>query len=192
MLSSRLRRRFAIFGIALFAAVQVPPHSSGQNLANASRAASFQDAMMQQVSRKAGFIFSGTVLSVERVASGAGVGIDTVRVIFSVQQGIRGVTTGKTFTLQEWAGLWSNAGSRFRRGERVFLFLYPRSKLGLTSVVGGTFGRFDLDSAWRIAGTNQKPETLVGEPQQPRGLRPRPRGRASSREIGKKIRLYTE
>src|SRR5581483_3463622 len=125
MLSSRLRRRFAIFGIALFAAVQVPPHSSGQNLANASRAASFQDAMMQQGSRKAGFIFSGTVLSVERVASGAGVGIDTMEVNFLEKQGVRGCATGKNVTLPKWGGIWAHGGGRIRAGARVFLFLYP-------------------------------------------------------------------
>ena len=191
MLPSRLLRRFVIFAIMLFAAVQGSPHSRGQSVAHASRAASFQNAMVQQVSRKAGFIFSGTVLSVERGTSGTG-GIETIRVTFAVHTGVRGVTAGKIFTMQEWAGLWPNAGTRFRPGERVFVFLYPRSKLGLTSVVGGTLGRFDLDSAWRIAGTNQKPEAFIDGPQQPRGSSPLPRGRTPSRDLGKKIRTYTE
>jgi hypothetical protein len=32
----------------------------------------------------------------------------------------------------------------------VVLFLYPRSKLGLTSCVGGTLGRFNLDAWGRV------------------------------------------
>jgi hypothetical protein len=41
---------------------------------------------------------------------------------------------GQVLTVHEWAGLWSS-GKRYCVGERVFLFLYPPGKLGLTSVV---------------------------------------------------------
>lgn len=51
---------------------------------------------------------------------------------------------GKTLTINEWAGLWQS-GERYRVGEQVLLFLYPPSKLGLTSPVGGGMGRFSVN-----------------------------------------------
>ncbi len=56
---------------------------------------------------------------------------------------MRGVRTGQTLAIREWAGLWES-GERYRRGERVLLFLYPPSKLGLTSPVAGPLGRFRI------------------------------------------------
>jgi hypothetical protein len=191
MLLSRLRRQFVIFAIALFAAGHVGPYSRGQNIANPACAASFQTSMLRQVSRKAGFIFSGTAVSVVLVR-GASDTMDTVQITFAVHEGVRGVRPGKTFTMQEWAGLWSTESGRFRRGDRVFLFLYPRSKLGLTSVVGATLGRYDLDSNWRIAGKNQQPQVLLDESQPPRGSRPPPRGNVRSRDLANIIRGLTE
>ncbi|GAC1428679.1 MAG: hypothetical protein NVS1B11_11280 [Terriglobales bacterium] len=47
---------------------------------------------------------------------------------------------------------------RYFVGERLLLFLYPPSKLGLTSPVGGSLGRFNLDSAGNVA---LRPEYLV-------------------------------
>ena len=52
-------------------------------------------------------------------------------------------------TIREWAGLW-NTGERYETGERVLLFLYPKSKLGLTSPVGGKLGRYAVDAAGRV------------------------------------------
>jgi hypothetical protein len=49
----------------------------------------------------------------------------------------------------EWSGLW-NAGERYRVGEQVLLFLYPNSRLGLTSPVGGAQGRFAIDEFSRV------------------------------------------
>jgi hypothetical protein len=41
-------------------------------------------------------------------------------------------------------------GQRYRLCERVLLFLYPPSKLGLTSCVAGSVGRFTIDAQGRI------------------------------------------
>lgn len=189
MLRSRLRRQFVIFAIALLVAGEATPHSRGQNITIHARAASAENAMMRQVTDRAGFIFSGTVVSVQWLRAPESAGVDTVRVTFAVHEGIRGAIPGKTFSIQEWAALWSTSAGRFRPGQRVFLFLYPRSKLGLTSVVGGDLGRYDLDSCWRIAGTKQKPLVLVDEPQ---SLRPAGRGPGRSRGAGSKINFHTE
>jgi hypothetical protein len=94
------------------------------------------------VTQSSGYIFAGTVKSIARAAPKKN-SIATVEINFHVDQGMRGVRTGQTLTIREWAGLWQS-GERYRPGERVLLFLYPPSKLGLTSPVQGAMGRFRI------------------------------------------------
>jgi len=98
---------------------------------------------------RSGYVFSGTVKAVERVAPRTDGGVAVMRITFHVDQGLRGARTGETLVIREWAGLWQ-AGERYQLGERVMLFLYPLSKLGLTSPVGGSSGRFDVDSGGQV------------------------------------------
>jgi hypothetical protein len=95
--------------------------------------------------RAAGIIFSGTVIRVEPRTRANGQTLATVAITFHVENAVRGSTSGRELTIFEWAGLWSS-GQRYRVGERVFVFLYPRSKLGLTSSVAGPIGRFAVDT----------------------------------------------
>jgi hypothetical protein len=96
--------------------------------------------------RAAGIIFSGTVIRVEPRTRANGQTLATVAITFHVENAVRGSTSGRELTIFEWAGLWSS-GQRYRVGERVFVFLYPRSKLGLTSSVAGPIGRFAVDTS---------------------------------------------
>ena len=98
---------------------------------------------------KAGYIFSGTVTTVERLAPRTNGSVAVMRITFHVNQGLRGTRTGQTLVIREWAGLWQD-GDHYRPGERVMLFLYPPSKLGLTSPVGGASGRFGVDTSGRV------------------------------------------
>ena len=91
-----------------------------------------------------GYIFDGTVLSVHAAQSEAN-DVATVQITFRVEQAIRGTRVGQILTIREWAGLW-NSGERYHPGERLLLFLYSPSRLGLTSPVGGSAGRFAVDS----------------------------------------------
>jgi hypothetical protein len=104
---------------------------------------------LQQLTQKSGFIFSGTVLAVERASGGKPGEMPTVRITFRVDQAVRGVKAKQIFSLHEWAGLWET-GDRYRVGESVFLFLYPNSRLGMSSPVGGSLGRFPLDNRGQI------------------------------------------
>jgi len=97
-----------------------------------------------QLTNRAGYIFSGTVLSVERTQPKTQNEVATVRITFRVNQAVRGVSSRQIFAIREWAGLW-DASERYRAGEQVMLFLYPSSKLGLTSPVNGNFGHFKMD-----------------------------------------------
>ena len=75
--------------------------------------------------------------------------METVAITFHVENAIRGALPGGTLTISQWIGLWLG-GQRYHVGERVFLFLYPPSKLGLTSTVGGSMGRFIVDPRGRV------------------------------------------
>ena len=99
---------------------------------------------LRPLARKAGYIFDGTVLSVQRVVQSESDHVATVQITFRVEQAMRGTRAGQLLTIREWAGLW-DSGERYRPGERILLFLYPPSKLGLTSAVGGPSGRFAVD-----------------------------------------------
>ncbi len=121
----------------------------------------------QKMTRDSGMVFSGVVTQVRRSAASTG----TTQITFRVENAIRGVRRGQILTIKEWGGLW-NRGERYVAGERVLLFLYPKSKLGLTSPVGGTSGRYAVDAAGRV---------LIGGPQaigpqtiSPQASRPRP------------------
>jgi len=100
--------------------------------------------------RAAGMIFSATVQRIERHPASAGQSVETVAITLHVERAIRGAMPGEDLTISQWIGLWSG-GQRYRVGERVLLFLYPRSKLGLTSCVGGSLGRFNIDAWGRVA-----------------------------------------
>jgi hypothetical protein len=99
-----------------------------------------------RVLRGSGRIFSGTVLQVEHRNSDSTSALATTRIVFRVDEAIRNVHRGETVVINEWAGLWQS-GERYHPGERVLLFLYPPSRLGLTSPVGNRAGRFAVDRA---------------------------------------------
>ena len=101
------------------------------------------------IARAAGAIFSGTVVSITRHPATQGQAVETVAITFHIENAIRGATPGESLTISQWIGLWSS-GQRYRVGERVLLFLYPPSKLGLTSCVAGGMGRFTIDPWGRV------------------------------------------
>jgi len=98
---------------------------------------------LQFIVNRAGLIFSGTVVSVERVRATRPDEIETVQVRFRVEQPVRGVKAGQTLSVREWGGLWVGR-PRYAVGQRLMLFFYPPSKLGLTSPVAG-LGNLQID-----------------------------------------------
>ncbi len=109
----------------------------------------------KHLARHAGMIFTGTVLSSgtplaqtptpSGVASNSRLGRDLVEVRFRIDRPISCVEAGQILTVHEWAGVFSSQ-PELRSGERVLLLLYPPSRLGLTSPVGGAQGQIRLDS----------------------------------------------
>ena len=128
----------------------------------------------KQLSRRAGMIFAGTVLTAtapsvttptlttptaaaDRVVPGT---TPSVQLRFRVDQAIAGVEQGQILTIHEWAG----AASMYRplhSGQHILIFLYPPSRLGLTSPVGGSLGQVALDPSGKNV-VAQKPAVATG------------------------------
>ncbi len=97
----------------------------------------------------AGTIFSGTVTAIAHHPATSAHTVETVAITFHVENAIRGAVPGQSLTISQWIGVWST-GQRYRVGEHVLLFLYPPSKLGLTSCVSGNTGHFAVDERGRV------------------------------------------
>jgi hypothetical protein len=107
----------------------------------------------KQLSRRAGMIFAGTVLTAaaqtvnsqtaatDRIDPGT---TPAVQLSFRVDEAIAGVERGQVLTIHEWAGAWS-MHRPMSKGQHFLIFLYPLSRLGLTSPVGGSLGQVALD-----------------------------------------------
>ena len=150
----------------------------------------------KELSRRAGMIFAGTVLSAspltvttqtamtsaatDRVAPGATPGTaPSFQLSFRVDEAIAGVEPGQVLTIHEWAGAWS-MHRPMRTGQHILIFLYPPSRLGLTSPVGGSLGQFDLDQAGKHVAHERKP------------LAPMANGSASVTQLERAIRSARE
>lgn len=114
---------------------------------------------LRQVARQAGIIFAGKVVSIEPLRLADSDHVASVQITFQVEQGVRGVRAGEQLTFREWAGLWSGS-ERYRVGQRMMLFLYAPSALGLTSPVGGPAGRMPVDQNGRILLTLAQQQSL--------------------------------
>lgn len=119
-----------------------------------------------QIVRSSGLIFSGEVIKVEHVKSQSGGAPAFTQITFRVENPVRGVRQGQIVAIREWQGLW-NSGERYERGEHVMLFLYPNSRLGLTSPVAGpAVGRFRVDSSGQVL-----PAVPISTPVKPVNIR---------------------
>ena len=129
---------------------------------------------LRLLNQNSGYIFDGTVLSVRPDQNDAN-DVATVQITFRVEQAIRGTRAGQILTIREWGGLWSS-GERYRPGERLLLFLYSPSSLGLTSPVGGAAsGRFVVDSRGNAVIENGRLPALPLDPASRAQLRERKR-----------------
>jgi hypothetical protein len=113
--------------------------------------------------RAAGIIFAGTVTAITRRPATITHAVETIAITFRIDGSIRGAIPGTTMTITEWSGAWY-ASQSYRVGERLLLFLYPPSKLGLTSCVDGPLGRFPVDSAGRVTVTARQLAAFRSDP----------------------------
>ncbi|MGA8539475.1 MAG: hypothetical protein WB566_08235 [Terriglobales bacterium] len=74
---------------------------------------------------------------------------------FHVDEAIAGVESGQILTIHEWTGAWARHRPMMA-GQHVLIFLYPPSRLGLTSPVGGSLGQFDLDQTGKYVADHRR------------------------------------
>src|SRR5208337_2186200 len=141
----------------------------------------------KQLSRRAGMIFAGTVLAAptqtvatqtaatDRAVPGT---TPAIQVRFRVDRAIAGVEQGQILTIHEWAGAWS-MHRPMRSGQHILIFLYPPSRLGFTSPVGGALGQVALDPSGKNV-AEQKPAASPGLQNEPS---PRPRVPGATRSV---------
>jgi len=180
---SKLVRNTLLFAVSFLCVVSLQQQLYGQAVRNAP-----QPSELRNLTRRSGAIFAGRVLAVQLLQPRFGGEVPTVRVTFRVERGIRGPRTGTQFVLRQWAALWNN-GQRYSVGERVLLFLYPASKVGLTSAVGGERGRFRIDPKGQLV-VNAERAKLFDDAQLQISMRPRiPRTRIPIRDVHRMIRF---
>jgi hypothetical protein len=81
-----------------------------------------------------------------------------VQLSFHVDEAIAGVERGQVLTIHEWAGAWS-MHRPMSKGQHFLIFLYPTSRLGLTSPVGGSLGQVALDASGQsVSKDMEKPD----------------------------------
>ncbi|MGO8797116.1 MAG: hypothetical protein ACLQLC_20040 [Candidatus Sulfotelmatobacter sp.] len=125
----------------------------------------------------AGIIFTGRVVSIgrgrwlrddaSRTDSFAGPNASSTEITFLVEHALRGATQGQRLTIHQWEGegdRLSTHGKRYYVGERLMLFLYAPSRLGLTSPVAGTMGRFAVDSRDQVLMSEQHRAVFANDP----------------------------
>jgi hypothetical protein len=117
----------------------------------------------KQLSRRAGMIFAGTVLSttpqaanVQPTGRSAGA-TPAIELRFRIEEAIAGVDPGQVLTIHEWTGAWT-MHRPMSKGQHILIFLYPPSRLGLTSPVGGPLGQVALDPSGKsVSKTTSRP-----------------------------------
>ncbi|MGZ4787379.1 MAG: hypothetical protein ACXVZX_02595 [Terriglobales bacterium] len=117
---------------------------------------------IEKLARPAGIIFSGEVVRIERERDLDGKPA-SIRIAFRVDEALRGCNAGETVEIAEWAELWVR-GDRYRVGQKVILFLYPRNHAGLTSPVAGDLGVFMLGSSGLLQLTAQQSGLSCSQP----------------------------
>ena len=116
----------------------------------------------KELSRRAGMIFAGTVLGSTPPTATAGRAAPVVRLTFRVDRAIAGVERGQVLTIHEWTGVWSMLRP-MRKGQHILIFLYPPSRLGLTSPVGGWLGQVALDASGKnVSRSEHRPAAELG------------------------------
>ena len=159
-----MRASSRVFSVAFLFLSSV---AAAQSLSDEAIASRILGPQWKLMARRAGVIFAGTVLPTRaqtvavteatRIAIPGAISAAEMR--FRVGEAIAGVESGQILTVHEWAG----ASSRHRAlqpGEHILIFLYPPSRLGLTSPVGGQSGLIALDSTGKNLAATPSVESL--------------------------------
>jgi hypothetical protein len=179
---------FSTFCLLSFAAAQQSDQAAAERVLG---------PQWKQLSRRAGMIFAGTVLAtpiqkltaqtVNTTTAAANRPIagttSSVELSFRVDEAIAGVESGQILTIHEWAGAWS-MHRPMTSGQRILIFLYPPSRLGLTSPVGGSLGQVALDPSGKNVLVQKRAAAIrLQNASSPRPRAPVNRGNGSSGNV---------
>ncbi|MEO8735632.1 MAG: hypothetical protein ABI380_03750 [Edaphobacter sp.] len=98
---------------------------------------------LRQISDKAGVIFVGEVVAI-RPHDDGNFTSGFIEINFRVDQAVLGCTSGGTYTLREWAGLWSGNDRRYQVGQHLLMVLRSPGASGMSSPVGGMDGAIPI------------------------------------------------
>lgn len=102
---------------------------------------------LERLVNDAGIIFSGTVVNIVTGEKDPSMNLYTTYYTFTVQEALFGVKAD-TVTIKQYGGesegrsYYPPGVPRFERGESVVVFLYPPSRIGMTSAVAKDQGKF--------------------------------------------------
>ena len=125
----------------LFAAGGVHAQVAAEEAVSESAPVTVED-VLHAMTQQAAVIFAGQVVAVRRL-SGRDGSTGVVEISFAVDDAVRGVS-GSSYTLREWAGLWTGGDQPLRAGQRYLMLLYAPSATGLSSPVGGMDGAIPI------------------------------------------------
>ena len=98
---------------------------------------------LEEIIEAAGLIFSGVCTNVENIENDPEANLPVYKYTFKVTDAIKGTGNREFITFKQWQATSKDAG--YNIGEKYVLFLYPESKLGLTSPVGFLQGQFNVE-----------------------------------------------
>ena len=140
--TSAKRRQWLYTTVAAVAvAATMAAQARGQSVP-AMPPAGVEDAL-HEIADAAGVIFTGQVTAIRRIP-GEGGASGVVEVDFLVDKAVRGCTTGSTYKLREWAGLWTDSNSRYQVGQRLLMLLRNPGPSGISAPVGGMDGAIPI------------------------------------------------
>ena len=98
---------------------------------------------LEEIIEASSLIFSGVCTNVENIESDEKSNLPVYKYTFKVIDNIKGANK-EFITFKQWQATSEEAG--YSIGEKYILFLYPESKLGLTSPVGFLQGQFAVQT----------------------------------------------
>ena len=162
----RLLSRYGIFSLLAVSLIHAAPLQAKDTAVPQT----LEDAL-HQMSDLAGIIFVGEVAAIRHREGDQGAS-GLVEVDFRIDQAVRGCSSGSTFTLREWAGLWQGGDERYHVGQRLLMMLHSPGAAGITSPVAGLDGAIPLhaqssiplvDSSASVSPTDSLPAPLLAD-----------------------------
>ncbi|OGI06883.1 MAG: hypothetical protein A3I68_05830 [Candidatus Melainabacteria bacterium RIFCSPLOWO2_02_FULL_35_15] len=99
---------------------------------------------LEEITNSADRVFAGTCEKIEEIEKDPLSNLRIVKYTFKVLEAIKGVSTDE-ITFTQWKP--TTVEAPYVTGEKYVMFLYPNSRLGLTSPVGYMQGKFLVEKA---------------------------------------------